>query len=150
MLPVEHCIPSVSYSDKLISVTMVTVACSNDGMVFTFGQNKYGQLGLGQTSSVTMPTELQKISDVCRVFSGRYHCAALTTLGALFMWGWGERGQLGQANNNNQYVPDVVKELKDHVISDIACGDGHTVALTSKWGVPVASCDPLIYFKAME
>ena len=129
---VEHYIPLVSRHSNNLSITMVTVACSDDGMVFTFGQNKYGQLGLGQTSSVTVPTELQTINDISRVFSGRYHCAALTTLGALFMWGWGERGQLAQGNNNNQYVPSLVKELKDHVISDIACGDGHTVALTSK------------------
>ena len=116
------------------------LACSDDGMVFTFGQSKYGQLGLGQTSSVTMPTELQTINDIVRVCSGRYHCAAMATTGGLYMWGWGERGQLGQGDNNNQYIPCVVKELKDHVISDVSCGDGHTVALTSKCDV-AGSCD---------
>lgn len=116
------------------------LACSDDGMVFTFGQSKYGQLGLGQTSSVTMPTELQTINDIIRVCSGRYHCAAMATTGSLYMWGWGERGQLGQGDKNNQYIPCLVKELKDHVISDASCGDGHTVALTSKCDV-AASCD---------
>jgi len=100
--------------------------------VFTFGQNKYGQLGLGQVASVTMPTELKTISDVNRICSGRYHCAAITSAGSLFMWGWGERGQLGQGDNSNQYVPTLVNELKDHVITDVSCGDGHTVALISK------------------
>lgn len=110
-----------------------TIACSDAGAVFTFGQNKYGQLGLGQTSSDTVPKQLQTLSDVSRVCSGRYHCAAMTTSGTLFMWGWGERGQLGQGDNSNQYIPRLLKELKDHVISDVACGDGHTVALSSKW-----------------
>lgn len=114
-------------------------ACSDAGAVFTFGQNKYGQLGLGQTSSDTVPKQLQTLSDVSRVCSGRYHCAAMTTSGTLFMWGWGERGQLGQGDNSNQYIPRLLKELKDHVISDVACGDGHTVALSSNgivycWG----------------
>ena len=114
-------------------------ACSDTGMVFTFGQNKYGQLGLGQTSSATMPTELQTIKDVSRVCSGRYHCAAMTTTGNLYMWGWGERGQLGQADNNNQYIPRLVNELKDYVISDVSCGDGHTAALSES--VMIGSCD---------
>lgn len=103
-------------------------------MVFTFGQNKYGQLGLGQTSSVTMPTELQTINDIFRVCSGRYHCAAITLSGALYMWGWGERGQLGHGDKSNQYIPCLVNELKHQVIIDVGCGDGHTVALSSKWG----------------
>ena len=101
--------------------------------MFTFGQNKYGQLGLGQTSSsVTMPTQLQTITEIVRVCSGRYHCAGVTSTGSLYMWGWGERGQLGQGDNSNMFTPSPVKELKDHVISDVACGDGHTVALSSK------------------
>lgn len=102
-------------------------------MVVTFGQNKYGQLGMGQTSTNTMPSELQTISDVSRVCSGRYHCAAVTSSGSLYMWGWGERGQLGQGDNNNMFTPCLVRQLKN-MISDVACGDGHTVALTSKLG----------------
>lgn len=128
----------LNFSDHVITVT---VACSDAGKVFTFGQNTYGQLGLGKISSVTVPTELQTISDVSRVCSGRYHCAAVTLSGALFMWGWGERGQLGLGENTNQYVPSFVKELKNDMISDIACGDGHTVALSGKWGVAASSCD---------
>lgn len=120
---------------------MVAVVCTDNGSVFTFGQNKYGQLGFGQnpSASVTTPTELKTICDVSRVCSGRYHCGAVTSSGSLYMWGWGERGQLGQGDYNNLYIPSLVNGLKDYV-SDVSCGDGHTVALSSKL-VWLTSCD---------
>jgi len=100
--------------------------------VFSFGLNKYGQLGLGKTlAAATMPTEVSGLSDVCKVCCGRYHSAALVSDGKLFMWGWGERGQLGQEDQNNRHTPSIVKPLEnDHIISDVSCGDGHTVTLT--------------------
>jgi alpha-tubulin suppressor-like RCC1 family protein len=83
-----------------------SAALDSQGRLFTWGNNKYGQLGLGDYLSRRYPTEVTgfidpqgvpyKISDVqC----GLYHCVVLTEIGTVWSFGSNSRGQLGTCDS---------------------------------------------------
>ena len=49
----------------------------------------------------------------------------------IFNRGYGEYGQLGHANRNNECTPKKVEALAGEVIVDVACEHDHTIAATS-------------------
>ena len=57
----------------------ILTACTDSGKVFVFGRNKYGELGLGHSSSqaVTVPTPIHGLTGVVKVACGLYHSAAI-------------------------------------------------------------------------
>ena len=64
---------------KLFKEIVIPPACSESGKVFVFGRNKYGELGLGNSSSqaVTIPTPIHGLTGVDKVACGLYHSAAI-------------------------------------------------------------------------
>jgi len=48
----------------------------------------------------------------------------------LFAWGRGEDGQLGVGDKLDQFKPRLVVGLDDEDVAQVACGSGHTVALS--------------------
>lgn len=47
----------------------------------------------------------------------------------VFTWGWGECGQLGHGNFENQTLPQIVEFLKRKVPKKLSCGSAHTACL---------------------
>ena len=68
-----------------------------------WGDNEYGQLGLGQNSvkQTIIPTQLLSMRSlpVYQIFSGANHSGCLTHSGAIFVWGKNNFGQLGMSVN---------------------------------------------------
>jgi alpha-tubulin suppressor-like RCC1 family protein len=103
------------YGTKIIQVSCGrshTLVCDEDGKVYSFGQNKFGELGQGHDKEVVKPTIIQDLISVYRVACGRHHSAALDEDGTLYMWGWGARGQLGQRELKSHLVPVLVGGFK--------------------------------------
>jgi len=74
-----------------------SVAVTADGKLWTWGNNSYGQLGLGYTSSgVNVPTEVTAFAGmtVTHAAAGYYHTLARTADGKLWAWGRNEYVQL--------------------------------------------------------
>lgn len=66
------------------------------GRLFTFGNNKHGQLGLGGYQDEYMPSLVTRIPDhVSQVACGNDHTLVLTTNGIVFSFGSNLHGQLG-------------------------------------------------------
>jgi len=128
--------------------------CSSDGTVHSSGYNQYGQLGLGSKdphSGISTVSALE-LKSIKRVSAGLGHSVALDENGLLYSWGNGEFGQLGldrsvrrggsackDADLRDHTIPRPVKELTHVVITQIACGDNHTLALSDlgtvySWG----------------
>jgi len=109
-----------------------------DGMLYTYGSNKFQQLGRG-APEVAEPgaIEAEDLPPVMQVSLGGHHSAALTTSGELFTWGWGGSfwygaGGLGQGTRDAWPSPGRVElfaELEEKVTA-VACGAQHTLALT--------------------
>jgi alpha-tubulin suppressor-like RCC1 family protein len=63
-----------------------------DGKLYSWGSCEYYSLGLGKSiKSVLFPTLIPVLADIpiARIDVGEYHCAAVSTDGDVFTWGWG-------------------------------------------------------------
>jgi len=67
----------------------------NDGTVWTWGDNFYGQLGDGTYIEKTVPVQLASLTNVAAIGTGERHSFAIKTDGSLWAWGWNGNGQLG-------------------------------------------------------
>ncbi|XP_071491070.1 LOW QUALITY PROTEIN: probable E3 ubiquitin-protein ligase HERC4 [Diadema antillarum] len=116
-----------------------SMALSRDGRVFTWGDNTYGQLGIGSSGSslVDRPTELTSLKGVpiVRIACGGSHSFALTVSGSVFSWGKNDFGQLGLGNREHKYFPTLLRNLRSQLVRYVACGQDHTALLTLDGGV---------------
>ncbi|MBW2255857.1 MAG: tandem-95 repeat protein [Deltaproteobacteria bacterium] len=122
-----------------------TVALKSDKTVWSWGHNNYGQLGNGeQGHSTREPLPVQVCAagethpcgafltgvDVIRV--GSVHSLALTATHALYAWGNGDKGELGDGNDTDSYVPVQVLGADgvnyDSDWEEIVAGRGYNLA----------------------
>ncbi|XP_038954684.1 probable E3 ubiquitin-protein ligase HERC4 isoform X4 [Rattus norvegicus] len=142
----EECIRVPRNIKSLSDIQIVQVACgyyhslalSKASEVFCWGQNKYGQLGLGiECQKQTSPQLIKSLLGIpfMQVAAGGAHSFVLTLSGAIFGWGRNKFGQLGLNDENDRYVPNLLKSLRSQKIVYICCGEDHTAALTKEGGV---------------
>lgn len=79
-----------------------SLVADQDGTVWAFGHNSYGQLGDNSTSSSSTPVRVHKsatagdhLDDIHRVAAGQYYSLGLDTSGKVHAWGVGWDGRLG-------------------------------------------------------
>lgn len=88
-----------------------TCGVTPDGAVYCWGGNYAGQIGDGTTMNrftpvrVLLPVELK----FSAVSAGDNHSCALSTVGSVYCWGFGELGQLGQGALAPSLVPVQVR-----------------------------------------
>lgn len=134
-----------------------TVSLKADGTVWSWGQNQYGQLGLGNTNSYNEPQKISiikntitnadgsktEVEEVIKdIAVGNYQTLALSETGKVYSWGLGSSGQLGIGNRNNKYTPVVVTDIYGNPLEDIVkveAGENVSFAIDSKgdlyaWG----------------
>ena len=99
----------------------------SDYTLVAFGNNYFGQLGVGDTSSRHVPTPVVGLSNVIKVSGGWQHAVALKADGTVWAWGKNQQGQLGTGDTLNRNVPTQVTGL-NNVIA-ISGGDYSTLAL---------------------
>ncbi|KAG7999979.1 putative E3 ubiquitin-protein ligase HERC4 [Nibea albiflora] len=107
----EECVRVPRNIKSLSDVQIAQVACgywhshalSRGGQVFSWGQNRYGQLGLGiHGQSISTPQIIQSLQGIpfAQISAGGAHSFALTLSGAVFGWGRNKFGQLGLNDSN--------------------------------------------------
>uniref|UniRef100_A0A8C9MQQ1 Regulator of chromosome condensation 2 n=1 Tax=Serinus canaria TaxID=9135 RepID=A0A8C9MQQ1_SERCA len=128
------------------------------GSVFAFGENKLGQLGLGnQTDAVPSPTQiLYNGQPISKLGCGAEFSMVMDCKGNLYSFGCPEYGQLGH-NSDGKFIARAqrieydcellprrvalfVERTKDGqvlpvpnvVVRDVACGANHTLVLDSQ------------------
>jgi len=88
------------------------VLLTDAGIVFTYGDNRYGQLGrpacLKEENGQAFPVLALLEQEVLHIAAGRNHCLALTADGVLWGWGRNKSGQLGQGNTRDYVLPVTV------------------------------------------
>ena len=111
---------------------------SDDGAVYSYGDDttsKFGILGLGESYLQSKPTPISSLLDYSiKSLCVRYsHACALSTTGFLFIWGTGNKGQLGINGINKTTQPiKVNKGRKCKKFQSILCGYNYTAMLSSK------------------
>ena len=142
-------VATVALSDHAIAIDSI-------GVLHAWGNNDSGQLGMGsgdvtaryvpQLVNTTTGTSSLSLKTVMNVACGLNYSVALDSLGAIHAWGLNTNGQLGTNDNGTRYVPQQVNKnsgtssLYNKVVTSIACGDSHTVAIDSNgllhaWGL---------------
>jgi alpha-tubulin suppressor-like RCC1 family protein len=130
----------------------VAVACAeshscaviSDGTVRCWGNNQYGTLGDGSTTSSTVPKNVSglkgKISPKA-LGLGAHHSCAVDSSGGLKCWGENAFGQLGNGTTTNSLKPVPVTGLDGVAATAVAVagsrgiGSGHTCAVRSDGAV---------------
>ena len=118
-----------------------SIALTTDGVVFSWGDNCAGQLGLGITLATSkrasprktaLPKRVMSLRSVhvCAVVAANCASAAVTTTGELFTWGDGECGRLGHGDEADKHAPKRVEALRDECVVAVTCAHRHTVAAT--------------------
>jgi len=114
-----------------------SVAVSWSGAVYAWGKNSYGQLGFGTNEDSSLPKEICSVRNlmVTHAACGSDHTALLTLDGGVFTFGAGNYGQLGHGGGkNNEQNPKKVLELMGTEVSQISCGNRHTLAFVPTRG----------------
>jgi alpha-tubulin suppressor-like RCC1 family protein len=109
---------------------------SNRGILWTWGGNQFGQLGLGDSTNRSTPTLLGTEADWQKIVCGNFHTLGLKMDGTLWSWGSGGAGQLGMgdmSNDNWEPFPVPRNGLIDPTIDtdweNIAAGQYHSLAI---------------------
>lgn len=107
---------------------------TNEGLLYAWGNNQYGQLGFKPDSTNTStPVNVNKPTIIngswLKVAAGGKHSAAISTDGHLYTTGWNSRGQLGTGDTDNRF--EWTEVASDKTFTDVACGNQFTVAIAS-------------------
>ena len=100
-----------------------SAAIKEDGSLWLWGDNRYGQLGDGTTVGKTTPIKI--LDHVKEVSLGDGHSAVIKGDGSLWLWGDNGYGQLGDGTTVDKATP--VKTL-DHV-KKVSLGGSHSAAI---------------------
>ncbi|KAH3765907.1 ADP ribosylation factor 1 [Pelomyxa schiedti] len=121
------------FSASSLKVTRVacgdnhTVVITEAGKLYTFGDNRSGQLGLGDNITRNVPTLVNALqaSRVTQIAAGgaygHGHTLAVVEPSVLYSWGANSYGQLGLGDFENRNLPCVVP-LEGRNILKISCG----------------------------
>lgn len=84
---------------------------TEDGNVYSWGRGDYGQLGHGNAENVTQPKLIETFESlpednrVIHISCGDNHSTAVTKLGDVYTWGFGEMCQLGHGPDEDKQIP---------------------------------------------
>ncbi|XP_062939513.1 X-linked retinitis pigmentosa GTPase regulator isoform X1 [Cynocephalus volans] len=118
---------------QLSAGSNTSAALTEDGDLFMWGDNSEGQIGLRNITNVCVPHQVTIGKPISWISCGYYHSAFVTMDGELYTFGERECGKLGLPDQLlfNHRTPQPVPGIPEKVIQ-VACGGGHTVALTEK------------------
>ena len=120
---------------EISSGRYLTVCITENNELYSFGDNGYGELGLGNKDRYNTPQLITSLKDAEFVECGYAHVFCKTLNNEIFCWGFNELGQLGLDNEDNQSIPVLCSSLSKLNIVDIKCGKYHKLVLTSNGDV---------------
>lgn len=115
------------------------LALKEDGTVWAWGANDYGQLGDDTTIDRRTPIQVQGLSGVKAVAAGLMYSVALKDDGTVWAWGYNKNGQLG-SGQTSRYESAPVKVAGLSGIVKIFAGYNHNFAIDGNgnvraWGI---------------
>ncbi|XP_076258464.1 putative E3 ubiquitin-protein ligase HERC1 isoform X2 [Rhynchophorus ferrugineus] len=108
-----------------------TLALTDNGHLYSWGDGDYGKLGHGNCTTCKQPTRILGPfagKTIKYINAGYRHSAAITDDGRLWTWGEGEHGRTGHGDNTSRHIPTMVVDLVD--VGQVSCGSSHTLAVS--------------------
>jgi alpha-tubulin suppressor-like RCC1 family protein len=100
-----------------------TLVLKNDGTVWAWGANWYGQLGDGTTKGRNTPGQVPGLSGITAIAAGQKgYSMALKNDGTVWTWGANWNGQLGDGTLTDRWAPGQVSGLAD--VTTVSAGAG--------------------------
>ncbi len=122
---------------KIAAAGYHSLALKSDGTVHCWGENAFGDLGNGTTTTPTSAVQTTGLTGITDIAGGDDHSVALKNNGTV--WGWGDNmyGEVGDGTTTNRNVPVQVAGLTG--IIAVSSGSNFTLALKSNgtvwsWG----------------
>lgn len=103
-----HAATPASDTDILQTVSLGEALCGaiqEDGSLWMWGGNYFGQVGDGTNTSKSRPVQITSIGKVESVAVGGLHSAAVTEDGKLYTWGCNNYGALGDGTTEHRSSP---------------------------------------------
>ncbi len=81
--------------------------------------------------------EIQIVKELCDkqiidFANGFYHCIARNSRGKVYCWGYNEFGYLGIGSEDESFHKPILNQyLNNEFVTDISCGDSHSLVLTN-------------------
>jgi len=129
----EICMNNTPCSTTPIAVagglTFVTVSAGSRyacgvttvGAAYCWGENLFGQLGVGDTTDRSSPVPVSGGLTFAAVSAGTQHTCGVTTGGAVYCWGFNAYGQLGNGPNRG---PEICLHNRPCSTAPVAVGAG--------------------------
>ena len=131
--------------------SIFSLALDAEGNAFSWGQNQFGQLGIGvfgdgtSATNKTVPVTVNSSTTFSAVTAVRWHVVAIASSGNLFSWGINANSQIGDGTSTNRHSPTAASTQSSGLLgfTDVSAGPGiqanHTIALASdgalfSWG----------------
>jgi alpha-tubulin suppressor-like RCC1 family protein len=143
---------NLAREDSIVDMALYTshtLALSEYGRVYAWGNNFSGQLGNGTTERSVEPVEITSMfsllegDQIVDVESGIAFSGALSLTGEVFLWGENEYNQLGSGDYTDKLIPTNVTAnfplFEAEQIIKLSLGGNHGAVLTSlnrvfSWG----------------
>ncbi|KAJ3072817.1 putative E3 ubiquitin-protein ligase herc4 [Podochytrium sp. JEL0797] len=134
---ITHALPKIV---SIASGSRHSLLLSEDGSVWSFGDNSLFQLAFGRSVPVShgaaLIPELYGVP-IKKIVCGGAFSMALTSSGTVYSWGSNTAGQLGHGSRVDTHVPTTISKLSGVV--DICAGENHCIAIDSNgkcfvWG----------------
>jgi len=103
-----------------------TAAIRDDGTLWTWGMNIYGQLGDGTTIQRLSPVQVGS-DEWTSVSVGNNHTMAIDAAGKLWAWGFNSNGQLGDGTATHRSSPVLIDAENNW--ASVSAGNNHTMAI---------------------
>nr|CAB3264293.1 serine/threonine-protein kinase Nek9-like [Phallusia mammillata] len=107
------------------------VVVAMDRVVYTWGDNSYGQLGHGNLETVPKPqlVEALKGKSIINVSCGANFSVFVSDNGIAMTCGDGQQGCLGHGDISRCTSPRLIEALLPFDVMSVSCGDNHVIAL---------------------
>ena len=108
-------------------------------VIYTWGLNSSGQLGLGDEKNRNRPEMVQKVWNATEIrMGGEFTIAFVKSIKRTFSWDSSRYGQLGNGDLYDRNSPREIRTLRGQEIRALCCGSRHSIALTNiglfAWG----------------
>ena len=135
--PVPLLLPGVRVARVSLSLSHALLL-SDEGTVFSVGDNYCGQCGVHSPEQITSPLRIETLNTkaVATVAAGAQHSAVVTSDGELLTFGANDHGQGGHGDGG---ALDVRRPRLVHLgaVADVACGGAFTILIDREavlWG----------------
>jgi len=122
------------------NLIVIQIACSyhfliilsKSGLIYSIGSNnKEGELGHGDKNPRKLPCLIEALSNekIDGVECGYRHVICKSTLGKVFTWGWGGKGQLGHNSFTSEPIPRVLPLTLGYKAIQVMAGFANSMIL---------------------